>query len=170
MLKEHLQQRVFDFIARYRIHTEHSHLADLDALRSLYRVRTLPRTAPIAAVTVRPNRAVDDVDALPEIWIRNGLSREDRRLAFAHEVSHDVLEHEASFPLKEIGPWYQNRNEREAWQGGALILINPRSIGDSPSVYWLKRECLVPAWLINEYPHLQQAFSLPQASRPHLFR
>jgi hypothetical protein len=169
MLKEHLQAQVLEFAARHGLHSEHDYKANLETLKSVFDFQRLPATAAICSVTQQLEPFPGKPAPTPRIFVRDHMTYEDRRLAIAHEVGHIILGHNDSHGLYKVAPYFHNAQEREAWQAAALLLISWRAVLDSPHVRWLQRVCVVPAWLINELPYVQRAFSLPLQKRPAMF-
>jgi len=170
MLKEHLQQRVYDFIDAHHLHDPRTYKANLEQLKKVFTFRRLPATSPTYAFSFRPEPFPNGPVPPVSIYVRDGLTYEERRMAIAHEVGHAILDHLGSHALYKIAPYFHTKDEREAWQAAAILLIPEHAIDDSPHVRWLERVTLTPAWLINEYPYVQRAFSLPMQTRPAMFR
>lgn len=95
--------------------------------------------------TLRPAHVViADDDDLP--W----------SVRYAHEVAHAVCRHTGTLRLGRVDGWFHDRQEREAWQLAARLLIPTRLIYEGGFSDWTKDHiaaaCGVPNWLVDLYP------------------
>lgn len=82
------------------------------------------------------------------------LDDDQRRLTYAHEAAHGIIGHSGAMTLQEMDPWFLGQQEREAWQGAAMLLIPPLDqvqLVDS-TMDSLAAACHVPRWLLDLYP------------------
>lgn len=167
-MKDHRQTLVRSFIARHQLHHRDRSVVDLSPLHRWYRPVLAPAEADYVAWTARPYGGVVTAKTPAKIWLREGLCPQDRRLAFAHEVAHHLLGHTGSLPLRSVDPWFHSRDEREAWQAAALLLIPFDAFWGCAHIEMLSKRCDVPSWLIGEYPEAAR-LSLPPMKRQGVF-
>lgn len=72
---------------------------------------------------------------------------------YAHDVGHVLCGHPGSLRTLGVGGWWHDRDEREAWEVVAALLIPHDAFRWSETVGDVARACGVPAWLAELYPH-----------------
>ena len=76
-----------------------------------------------------------------------------RRLLYAHEIGHILCGHAGSLVHLELGDWWHDRDEREAWEVASVLLIPHHIFMEGLSTDEVACACGVPRWLVKMYPH-----------------
>ncbi len=78
------------------------------------------------------------------------------RVRYAHEIAHALCRHTGSLRMIQVDGWFHDRQEREAWQLAAHLLIPSRVIYEGGWSEWTMSDiaaaCGVPEWLVEMYP------------------
>ncbi len=111
------------------------------------------RTTGIPACVVLP----PDRDITPTtpatIYLDRRLDRCAKRQSYAHEVGHALLGHTGSVPHLDMGDWWHDSDEREAWEVAALLLIPHEAFQWGWTGQEVAAACEVEPWLVELYPH-----------------
>ncbi len=116
------------------------HVSDLEAL------------AGIPAFAIRPPDLVATSDRPALIYLDARLDVPETRLNYAHEVGHVLCGHAGSLPHLDLGEWWYDRDEREAWQVASRLLIPWSVLVSGYTVSDIAMICEVPEWLVEMYP------------------
>jgi hypothetical protein len=140
--------RMHELVCRFGLHD--SWPVDLAPLEALYPVveRDLEPAHPRAF-------AVPPLSEGGKVWvcIDRCLSPRRRRVLYAHEIGHALLDHLGSRRAIEAGAvWVHERQEAEAWTVAAALLIPIDAWGWGDSASEVAARCEVPEWLARKYP------------------
>jgi Zn-dependent peptidase ImmA (M78 family) len=116
---------------------------ELDAVDELIGRYDLHATAPVDLAPIRDLYTVQFVslsshtlgcayigDPESAIIVNSNLNPYQQRMVLAHEASHILLRHPASFHLCQLAEWLYVRYEQVAQQGAARILISRSRLAD----------------------------------------
>jgi hypothetical protein len=140
--------RLSDLIYRFNLHEPRDHL--------------FHSTMPPRSWVLPPKQRFPTEQEPATIYIPRVFQAWERRMAFAHEVAHVMLEHQGSLPLISLLDWVDDRQENEAWAGAARLLMNPYRFLYGYSIEELAAEAEIDVRLAERHPWFESRY------RPHL--
>ncbi len=152
-MRRRIAEAVDDLIDRHRLHDGGAPV-DLSPLEGEFVpvVRELAGSG-VRAFAVPPKGGAATERSPVHVVLDSGRHRLDRNVLYAHEVGHIVCGHLGSLRTLDAGDWWHDRDEREAWEVAAALLIPHEAFGWAETARDVARECRVPAWLVEMYPH-----------------
>lgn len=106
--------------------------------------------SPAFALAPATGRVSDDRPAL--VYLDRSLSSLERRWSYAHEIGHVLCGHASSVPTLRVSEELHDRNEREAWEAAAVLLVPIEAFVEGQTVDGMAALCEVPPWLVQLYP------------------
>jgi len=151
-MRRRIADHVDELIARHRLHDGELPV-DLSPLETEF----VPLDQELAGAGARayavPPRGGEVTGRSPAYVVVDARRvRHERRVLYAHEVGHLLCGHPGSLRSLGVADWFHDRDEREAWEVAAALLI-PRDAwvgGATPAD--VAASCHVPVWLAERYP------------------
>jgi hypothetical protein len=142
---------LLDAIDRYGLHASGAPV-DLSPLEEVCPVAYEALPPGCAGFTVATAPATRDRPAT--VVLDRSLGPLTRRIAYAHEAAHGLLGHAGNLALRDMDPWFQTRQERDAWRGAALLLVPQVRVDPAQEVTieTVARACDVPKWIVERLP------------------
>lgn len=103
----------------------------------------------VAAYSIPSKHGQPTAMSPAHVVINSAADRIDQRLLFAHEIGHVLCEHPGSLPHLDLGEWWHERDEREAWEVAAYLLIPSQVIWHYGETVLIAAACEVPRWLVD---------------------
>jgi len=146
-MRREVADQILELIDAYDLHANLP--VKLTALEDRFPVRygSTRRRWRADGMLIHPrDRPITAANPAAVILDRN-LNDHRERLTYAHEIGHALCGHLGAFTYQGMDPWFRRRQELEAWEAGAALLI-PWHVwfGDLESAAQL---CHVPRWLVR---------------------
>lgn len=152
MIKEDVTQVVWDIIQTYDLHHDYDaplEFVTLEPLEGLFPLIERDLTSwGIDGFVIPPQEPITE-DNPAIITVNSRLDWFHRRLAYAHEIGHALYGHEGAFNFSELDQWHVDREEREAWQVAATMLVPVEAICIHGDASRIAQICRVPEWLVG---------------------
>ena len=150
-MREEVRQTLWELIYDYGLHAQRLPI-ELSPLQELF----VPVNADTADTGVLAFAVSPRGDALPtkrdpaHVVIDRNLPEPERRLCFAHEVGHVIGNHIGSLRSLQVNEWFHDKNEREAWEVAAELLV-PLEVFmvEGRTTEEIAALCEVPLWLVE---------------------
>lgn len=108
--------------------------------------------AGVPALAIAPDDGRVSLSRPALVYLDVRDTKQDQRLNYAHEIGHVLCGHGASLPSLELGDWWYDKDEREAWEAASRLLIPWTAISSGHTTSEIAMICEVPEWLVEMYP------------------
>lgn len=122
-MRRRIAEKTDELIDRHRLH-EHGAPVDLTPLNDEF----LPLLRPlddlgVPALAMPPVNGTPTADSPALVVLDESRSAQWRAIYYAHEIGHIICGHVGTLRTLDAGEWWHNRDEREAWQVAARLMI-----------------------------------------------
>lgn len=146
-MQEDVAEIVFGLIDQYELHQQH--MVNLEPLEALFpRMERDLTDIGIDGFVIPPGVPISD-DNPAVVTVNKRLTRNERRLVYAHEIGHALHGHAGAFRMDDIDAWFVDREEREAWTIAARLLVPMAAVTELGESRRIASACCVPEWLVG---------------------
>lgn len=112
----------------YDICTHDDVRVDLSPLHEIYRIAYFDAPLHLTSYVDPPAKGLVSEANPAIVHLNYNLNDVLRRIYYAHEIAHVVLEHLGSRQTRALHAVYNDRQENEAWEGAAYMLVTGMAV------------------------------------------